>query len=153
MAAVAVKHPAFQELNTEVLALSVDSVDSHRRWNEVEISHMVDGGIRFPMLSDPQGSIGTLYGVFDEEKRVDSRARFIVDPEGILQGIEVIADVAGRNVTEILRQLQALQHHRATGAFMPCGWSPGKPTISSDGDAEETSPKISQQWKTRNAFS
>ncbi len=135
-----------------MIAVSVDSIDSHRRWNEIELSALVSGGIRFPMLSDPEGSIGTLYGVFDEEKKVDARGRFLIDPEGIIQSMEILADVAGRNVTEILRQLRALQYHRSTGDFIPCGWEPGKPTISSEpGDAEKAM-KISEQWETRYAF-
>ena len=153
MAAVAVKYPAFQELNAEVLAISVDSVDSHKRWNDEELSHMVSGGIRFPMISDPQGSTGRSYGIYDEEKKVDARAWFIIDPEGMVQSIHVIADIAGRNVAEILRQLRALQHHKATGAFMPCGWEPGKPTLSADSTESERPVKISERWKTRNAFS
>jgi peroxiredoxin (alkyl hydroperoxide reductase subunit C) len=152
MAAVAVKYPAFQELNTEVLAVSVDSVDSHRRWQEQELSQMVRGGVIFPMLSDPGGKIGTLYGIYDEEKKVDNRAWFLIDSEGKIQAIEIISDIAGRNLAEILRQLRALQHYEATGELMPCGWQPGKPTLPAGPDAAKREGKIWQEWKTRHAF-
>ena len=58
MAAVAVKYPAFQELGAEILTVSTDSADTHRDWHERELSRMVPGGARYPMLSDPGGKIG-----------------------------------------------------------------------------------------------
>lgn len=152
MAAVAVKYPAFQELDAEVLAVSVDSVDSHRRWQEQELSRMVKGGVIFPMLSDAKGKIGALYGVYDEERKVNNRAWFLIDPEGAIQAIEIISDIAGRNLAEILRQLRALQHYQATGELMPCGWQPGKPTIRQGPDAAKRAGNIWQEWKTRHAF-
>jgi peroxiredoxin (alkyl hydroperoxide reductase subunit C) len=38
-------------------------------------------------------------------------------------------DAVGRDVTELIRQLKALQHVRATGEAAPAGWEPGKPTL------------------------
>ena len=52
--------------------------------------------------------------------------------------MEIVASPVGRNIAEILRQLRALQHYQATGEFMPCGWEPGKPTLSQEG--EESPP-------------
>jgi alkyl hydroperoxide reductase subunit AhpC len=152
LAAVAVKYPAFRELGTEVLAISVDSVDSHREWQEKELSQMVRGGALFPMLSDPKGKIGTLYGVYDQDKGMDARGRFLIDPRGIVQAIEVLPEPAGRNIAEILRQLRALQHHQATGEFMPCGWEPGKPTLSRETGETRRFGNIWKIWKTRHAF-
>jgi peroxiredoxin (alkyl hydroperoxide reductase subunit C) len=152
LAAVAVKYPAFQELEAEVLAVSVDSVDTHRRWQERELSRMVKGGALFPMLSDPEGKIGTLYGVYDQEKGVDSRGHFLIDPEGRIQVIEIVADRLGRDIAEILRQLRALRHLRATGDFMPCGWQPGKPTLPPETDPKKQGGQVWKAWKTKNAF-
>src|SRR4030042_4158796 len=90
MAAVAVKYPAFLEIGAEVLTISVDSAAPHRDGHERELSRMVPGGARYPMLSDPGGKIGTQYGVYDPEKRVDLRGRFIIDPEGVIQAIELL---------------------------------------------------------------
>ena len=104
------------------------------------------------MLSDPGGRIGTLYGVYDEEKKVDNRAWFLIDPGGNIQAIEIISDIAGRNLAEILRQLRALQHYEATGELVPCGWQPGKPTLSMGMDAAKRAGKIWEEWETRHAF-
>jgi alkyl hydroperoxide reductase subunit AhpC len=136
-------------LGTEVLALSVDSIDSHKGWQEKELSQMVRGGALFPMLSDPGGRIGALYGVYDSEKGLDQRGRFLIDPAGVIQSIEIVADPVGRDISETLRQLRALQHHQATGDYMPCGWEPGKPILSKE---QSQSGEIWKEWKTRHAF-
>jgi peroxiredoxin (alkyl hydroperoxide reductase subunit C) len=127
----------------------VDSVDTHRSWQEKELSQMVTGGALFPMISDPQGRIGALYGAYDSEKGVDQRGRFLIDPAGVIQSMEIVADPVGRDVGEVLRQLRALQHHQTTGDYMPCGWEPGKPTLTKD---QSRSGEIWKEWKARHAF-
>ena len=136
-------------MGTEVLAVSVDSIDSHKGWQEKELSQMVRGGALFPMLSDPGGRIGALYGVYDSEKGVDQRGRFLIDPMGVIQSMEIVADPVGRDISEALRQLRALQHHQVTGDYMPCGWEPGKPTLS---QKKSLAGEIWKEWKTRHAF-
>jgi alkyl hydroperoxide reductase subunit AhpC len=152
MAAVAVKYPAFRELGAEVLTVSVDSVTTHREWQEKELSRMVEGGALYPMISDPQGKIGSLFGVYDPKAGLDLRSHFVIDPERVLQAMEILAAPIGRNVAEILRQLRALQHHQATGEFMPCGWEPGKPTLPKGEETSSISGKVWEVWKPRNAF-
>lgn len=129
MSAVAVKYPDLKELDVEVLSMSTDSRFTHKMWNEVELSKMVDGGIPFPMLSDQGGRIGTVYGVYEEAAGVNIRGRFIIDPDGVIQAMEVLTPSVGRNISETIRQLKAFQHVRATGEATPSGWQPGKPTL------------------------
>lgn len=111
--------------------MSVDSVFVHKMWNDNELSKMVKGGIPFPMLSDPGGKIGTIYGVYDDVAGVENRGRFIIDPDGVVQAYEVLTPPVGRNVSETLRQIQAYQLVRKTkGAEVtPSGWRPGKLTL------------------------
>jgi alkyl hydroperoxide reductase subunit AhpC len=87
-----------------VLSVSVDSHFVHKMWQDNELSKMVDGGIPFPMVSDGPGNIGKVYGVYDENAGVEMRGRFIIDPDGIVQAIEVLTPPVGRNVTELIRQ-------------------------------------------------
>ena len=152
MAAVAVKYPAFQELAAEILTVSVDSVTTHKEWHEKELSRMVEGGALYPMISDPGGKIGSLFGIYDAKTGLDLRSHFLIDPQGVVQAMEVLAAPIGRNIAEILRQLRALQHHQATGEFMPCGWEPGKPTLAEGDEPSPTSGKVWKTWKPRNAF-
>ena len=109
--------------------MSTDSRFTHKIWNEVELSKMVKGGIPYPMLSDQGGRIGTVYGVYDEAAGVNIRGRFIIDPDGVIQAMEVLTPSVGRHISETIRQLKAFQHVRATGEVMPAGWQPGKPTL------------------------
>lgn len=113
----------------QVLSVSADSTFSHKVWNEEELSKMVEGGIPWPMLADQNGAIGQLYGVYDPEAGVDIRGRFLIDPDFVIQAMEVLTPPVGRNLSEFIRQVQAYQHVRATGEVAPAGWTPGKPTL------------------------
>jgi len=130
----------------------VDSNFSHKVWQEVELSKMVEGGVPYPMLSDQGGRIGTLYGVYDEEAGVDLRGRFLIDPEGVVQAMEVLTPPVGRNVQEVLRQLRAYQHHQATGELTPSGWQPGKLTIAPEKGTFTMAGKVWEVWKPDMAF-
>jgi alkyl hydroperoxide reductase subunit AhpC len=118
-------------LGVEVLSVSVDSMYVHKMWNDHELSHMVEGGIPFAMLSDGGGKLGAAYGVYDEDAGVENRGRFIIDPDGAIQGYEVLTPPVGRNVGETLRQIQAFQLVRESkgGEATPSGWKPGKMTL------------------------
>jgi peroxiredoxin (alkyl hydroperoxide reductase subunit C) len=130
-----------KELNVEVLSMSTDSRFSHKIWNEAELSKMVEGGIPYPMLSDQGGRIGTAYGVYEEAAGVNIRGRFIIDPDGVIQAMEVLTPSVGRNISETIRQLKAFQHVRATGEATPSGWEPGKPTLKPNPEL------VGQVWK------
>ncbi len=105
---------------------------------------MVDGGVQFPMLSDAGGRIGQVYGVYDEASGVNIRGRFIIDPDFIIKAMEVLTADVGRNFDELVRQLKAFQHVRATGEVTPAGWQPGKPTLKPSPDL---AGKVWQVWK------
>lgn len=59
-------------------------------WNDHELSKMVQDGIPFPMASDQAGNLGRAYGVFDEGQGIELRGRFIIDPDGVIQAMEVL---------------------------------------------------------------
>ncbi len=120
-------------------------------WNDDELSKMVDGGVPFPMLSDPGGKIGTIYGVYDSVAGVESRGRFLIDPDGVVQGYEVLTPPVGRNVNETIRQIQAFQLIRETGGAeaTPSGWRPGKKTLKPGIDLVG---KVWKEWDTSMAF-
>ena len=132
LTAVANKYQNMKELGAEILAISVDSPYTHKAWQEVELSKMVAGGLPYPMLSDVGGDIGRLYGVFDDDYKVDVRGSFLIDPDGNLQAMEVLAPAIGRNATEMLRQLKACAYVRQSGGkeVTPAGWEPGKQTLT-----------------------
>jgi len=107
---------------------------------------MVEGGVPFPMLSDQGGRIGSMYGVYDEDGGIDIRGRFIIDPDGVIQAMEVLTPPVGRNVKELIRQIKAFQHVRKTKGkeATPAGWEPGKPTLKPGPDLVG---KVWKVWK------
>lgn len=151
MAAVATKHKDLKKLGVEVLSVSVDSQFVHKIWQEEELSKMVKGGVPFPMISDGAGKIGSVYGVYDQAAGVNVRGRFIIDPDGVIQAIEILTPPVGRNVSELIRQIQAFQLVRKTkGAeATPSGWQPGKPTLKPGPDLVG---KVWEVWKPDLAF-
>ena len=136
-------------MGVDVLAVSTDSRFSHKMWQENELSKMVPGGVPFALLSDAGGKIGKIYGVYEDDAGVDIRGRFIIDPDGVIQGMEVLTPSVGRNVSELIRQVQAFQHVRKTGEATPSGWTPGKPTLKPGSDLVGTVWKV---WKPEMAF-
>lgn len=92
---------------------------------------MVGNDIPFPMASDGSGNVGKVYGVYDEEAGVEMRGRFLIDPDGVIQAVEIMTPPVGRKIDEAIRQIKAFQHVRSTkGAeAMPAGWEEGKKTL------------------------
>ena len=128
--------------------MSINSVFVHKMWVDHEISKMVKKGVvPYPMLSDVGGKVGTAYGVFDDMAGVETRGRFIIDPDGVIQGYEVLTPPVGRNVSESIRQVQAFQHVRNSGGTeaTPSGWRPGKLTLKPGPDLVGNVWKV---WKT-----
>ncbi len=131
--------------------MSIDSQFTHKMWNDHELSKMVDGGIPYPMLSDAGGKIGTIYGIYDENAGVETRGRFIIDPDGNIQGFEVLTPSVGRNVNESIRQIQAFQlvREKKGSEATPSGWRPGKATLKPGVDLVGN---VWKEWQTKQAF-
>ena len=132
--------------------MSIDSIFVHKMWNDHELSKMVDGGVPFPMLSDGGGKVGSVFGVYDDQAGVEARGRFIIDPDGVVQGYEVLTPPVGRNVGETIRQVQAFQLVRASKGTeaTPSGWRPaGKPVLKPGPDLVG---RVWEVWKTDMAF-
>ncbi|MGY2778778.1 thioredoxin-dependent peroxiredoxin [Thermostichus sp. MS-CIW-23] len=90
--------PKFRAMGAQVVGVSADSVDSHRRFCSAE-------GLQFPLLSDPDGTVSRAYGSWMGD--VALRNTFLIDPEGILREIDPIVNPS-RHSAEVLAQLQRL---------------------------------------------
>lgn len=146
MSAVADKYSVLQELGVEVISVSVDSHFVHKMWNDNELSKMVEGGVPFHMASDQAGNVGRAYGVYDEAQGIELRGRFIIDPDGVIQGMEVLTPPVGRKFAESIRQIKAYQHVRQSKGTeaTPAGWEPGQPTLKPGPDL------VGNVWKVWN---
>ena len=92
----------FLTFDTEVLAVSCDSVYALRTFAEAE-------GLNFPLLSDwwPHGAVSRAYEVFDEVKGAPRRSSYVVDREGRLRWSVHNANPDGRDLDEHLNELHA----------------------------------------------
>ncbi|MBN2787452.1 MAG: peroxiredoxin [Paludibacteraceae bacterium] len=134
IAAMNAHYDEFQAMNVEILAVSVDSKFSHKRFAETE---PILKGLKLTMGADSNQEVSRAFGVLVEEEGVALRGRFLFNPDGICVAQEVQADSVGRNVNEFIRQIQAWQHASKTGEVCPAGWRPGKKTLPVNTDVEK----------------
>ncbi len=112
----------FQDRDTQVLGLSTDSDFVHLAWRQ---NHKDLNDLPFPMLSDIKRELSTALGILNSEAGVCNRATFIVDPEGVIRYVAVNDLKVGRNVSEVMRTLDALQ----TDELCQCNWQKGEDTL------------------------
>jgi alkyl hydroperoxide reductase subunit AhpC len=108
----------FRSQGAEILGVSVDSLETHRKWAE-EL-----GGVNYPLLSDEDKKVSRAYGVLDDKEDVCLRATAIINPAGEISYLVVSHTNVGRSVEETLRVLKALRTER----LCPSDWKPGEPT-------------------------
>ena len=129
----------FQDRNTEVLAVSVDSVNSHLAWLNTPRNEGGIEGVEYPVVSDITKNISRAYNVLREEAGVAQRGLFLIDEEGVLRAMSVNDDPLGRNVDEALRLVDALAFTQEHGEVCPANWNPGDATI-------KPNPKDSKEY-------
>ncbi len=112
----------FADREAQVLGVSIDSEYVHLAWRE---SHPDLKDLPFPMIADLKRELTTALGVLDKKEGVALRATFIVDPTDTIRWVEVNDLNVGRNPSEVLRVLDALQ----TDELCPCNWKPGDKTL------------------------
>lgn len=126
-------HAEFQKRDCDIIGVSTDSKFSHLAWINTPRTQGGLGDIAYPLVADFTKTISADYGVL-LDGGMALRGTFIIDPDGNVQ-FELIHDLGiGRNVTEILRNLDALRFVRENGEVCPAGWTPGKETMVPDPD-------------------
>lgn len=120
------KYDEFKKANAEILAVSVDSVYSHRAWINASDKDGGLGAVKYVLASDITKDVSRDYGVLLEDKGIALRGLFIVDPDGVLQYQVVHGLNIGRSVDETLRVLEALK----TGGLCQADWKPGQKPLS-----------------------
>nr|YP_009391461.1 2-Cys peroxiredoxin [Platysiphonia delicata]ARW59605.1 2-Cys peroxiredoxin [Platysiphonia delicata] len=121
-----------QQLDAEVFGISVDSEYCHLAWIQMDRELGGLGDIRFPLISDLNKVISSSYNVLTKDGKA-LRGLFIIDKEGIIQHALVNNLDVGRNVNEVIRLLQAIQHvQNNPDEVCPANWQPGDSTIIND---------------------
>lgn len=129
----------FEALDTQLIAVSTDSAESHLAWTRLPRNKGGLGKMTIPIVSDLTKLISAKYGVLLENDGIALRGLFIMDREGVLQQITVNNLPIGRSVDETLRLIQALQFVEEHGEVCPANWTPGAKTI-------QANPKDAHQY-------
>lgn len=141
--------PEFDKRGVKLIGLSAEDIESHEKWiKDIEEVNGLDK-FNFPIIADVDKEIAFLYDMVDEEgfKQLGKgpvatiRSVFIIDPAKKLRISFTYPPSVGRNTSEVLRVIDALQKTDAKGVVTPINWQVGEdviipPTVS-DADASK----------------
>lgn len=114
--------------DVEVYSVSTDTHFTHKAWHD---SSETIGKITYPMIGDPTGIISRNFEVMIEEVGLAERGTFVIDPQGIIQIVEISAGNIGRDASELLRKVKAAQYvAKHPGEVCPAKWKEGEATLA-----------------------
>lgn len=145
----------FKKINTELLGISIDSLNSHLAWL-YDIYLKTGLIVNFPIIADSTGTLARKYGMISNDVSNSETVRnvFIIDDTGIIRTILVYPMNIGRYIPEILRTVTALQYSQKTSCMTPANWIPGNPMIvPSPRTFEELQKRNENIDKNRNGMS
>ncbi|MFM9413426.1 alkyl hydroperoxide reductase subunit C [Peptococcus simiae] len=122
------QYAKLQELGVEVYSMSTDTHFVHKAWHDHSDAI---SKLEYTMLADPHKSITRSFDVLDEEAGLAQRATFVIDPDGIIQTVEVNADGIGRDASQIYDKIRAAQFVRENpGEVCPAKWKESGETLT-----------------------
>jgi peroxiredoxin (alkyl hydroperoxide reductase subunit C) len=128
-------HEDFEKNGAEIIAISTDSVYSHKAWSDS--SPRVKQST-IPLLEDFNKRISREYGFMNEESGAARRGTVIIDPDGVLQYFSIHNDALGKDVDHIFTAFMGLKYVRDTRAAeghicaIPANWKLGKRALDID---------------------
>ncbi|MDB5010702.1 MAG: peroxiredoxin [Mucilaginibacter sp.] len=120
----------FTKRNVKILALSVDSVESHKGWiNDINETQGVE--VNFPIIADPDRKISEAYDMIHPNASVNATVRslFIIAPDKTVKLIITYPASTGRNFQEILRVIDSLQLTANYSVATPADWKQGEDVV------------------------
>ncbi|MBB6449157.1 peroxiredoxin (alkyl hydroperoxide reductase subunit C) [Geomicrobium halophilum] len=115
-------------LGAEVYSVSTDTHFVHKGWHD---SSEKIGKITYPMIGDPSQTISRNFQVLDEESGLADRGTFIIDPDGVIQTVEINAGGIGRDASTLVNKIKAAQYVRNNpGEVCPAKWEEGSETLT-----------------------
>ena len=151
--------PDFDNRNTKVIGLSIDSVDDHLRWAG-DIEETQGTALNYPLIGDTDLVVAKLYDMIHPNASGNAAGRtavdnatvrsvFLIGPDKKIKLTMTYPMSAGRNFSEVLRALDAIQLNARHTVATPVNWRPGDdviiPTSVSD---EAAKAKYPNGWKT-----
>jgi alkyl hydroperoxide reductase subunit AhpC len=147
---VAKLKPEFEKRNCKVIGVSVDPVDSHKKWIG-DIEDTQNTKMNFPVLADSDKKVASLYDMIHPEwnDTLTVRSVFIIDPNKKIRLIITYPASTGRNFQEILRAIDSLQLTDKHSVATPADWKQGGDVIIAPAlqDKEEMKKKFPKGWK------
>ena len=130
MSGFALESDFFEQHNTKLMGLSIDSIHAHIAWVNA-VDEKTGVLFKFPIIADLDMKVAKLYGMLQpgESETAAVRAVFIIDPTGKIRLIMYYPLNVGRNMDEIKRTLLALQTSDEYKVAMPLNWQPGDKVI------------------------
>ncbi|WP_298091080.1 alkyl hydroperoxide reductase subunit C [uncultured Sphingomonas sp.] len=121
-------YETFQKMGVEIYSVSTDTHFSHKAWHDTSPAI---GKINFTMIGDPSGVVTNNFEVMRAGQGLADRGTFVVDPEGVIQLVEITSEGVGRNAMELLRKVKAAQYIAAhPGEVCPAKWEEGEETLA-----------------------
>ena len=114
----------FKERNVQVIGVSTDSHFSHWAWKNTPVENGGIGNIRYPLVADFDKTISQDYGLL-LEGGMALRGTFLIDRDGVIQHATINNLGLGRNIDEMIRLVDALQHLEEHGEVCPANWNKG----------------------------
>ncbi|WP_284465467.1 alkyl hydroperoxide reductase subunit C [Diaphorobacter nitroreducens] len=125
---VADHYDELQKLGVEVYSVSTDTHFVHKAWHDASDTIRK---IKYTMLGDPTWQISQNFDCLREGQGLADRATFIVDPQGVIQAMEITAEGIGRNAADLLRKVKAAQYVAShPGEVCPAKWVEGAKTLA-----------------------
>ncbi|MFE8071716.1 peroxiredoxin [Marinobacteraceae bacterium S3BR75-40.1] len=120
----------FDKRNVKVLALSVDSVDSHKEWVN-DINDTQGCTVNFPIIADADRKVAELYDMIhpNADSTLTVRSLFIIDPQKKVRLIITYPASTGRNFNEVLRVIDSLQLTDEHQVATPGNWESGEDVV------------------------
>lgn len=116
-----------KKLGVEVYSVSTDTHFVHKAWHDT--SEAI-GKVEYIMIGDPSHEISRNFQVLDETTGLAQRGTFIIDPDGVIQAVEINADGIGRDASTLVRKIKAAQYVRNhPGEVCPAKWEEGGQTL------------------------
>ncbi len=118
----------FQSRGVEIYSVSTDTHFTHKAWHD---SSDTIGKIQYTMIGDPTGEITRNFDVMREHMGLADRGTFVIDPEGVIQAMEITAEGVGRDAKDLLRKVKAAQYvAEHPGEVCPAKWNEGEETLA-----------------------
>lgn len=122
----------FKKLNCEVIGCSIDSQFSHHAWLNTKKEDGGIEGVNYPLVADINKTIARDYDVLIPQDGIALRGAFLIDKNGVVRHQTVNDLPLGRNISEYLRLLEALQFTEEHGEVCPANWKKGEKGMKPD---------------------